>query len=76
MKSVSNIVSVLTGCWGIANLASILGIIVTILSAINILFNLGISVYEKLKARKYKEIQEDIQKAKEELERLKEEQEE
>lgn len=53
------------------NFEDIFSIILITISIISILFKLGVSIYDKIKAKDYKSIQEDIEKAKEELEQLK-----
>lgn len=53
------------------NFEDIFSIILIIISIISILFKLSVSIYDKIKAKDYKSIQEDIEKAKEELEHLK-----
>lgn len=67
----SNILSVVFGTYGLANMQEVLGIIILILSICNILINLAIKVIDKIKNKNYKGITEDINDAKEELKNLK-----
>lgn len=64
-------VDVASGSYGIANIQTILGIILLVLSICSILFKMGLSIYTHIKNKQYKEIAEDLDKAKEEIEKLK-----
>ena len=65
-------VDVTCGAYGLANIQTILGIVLLVLSILSILFKCGLSIYTHIKNKEYKEIAEDLDKAKEELEKLKE----
>ena len=69
----SNLCSIATGAYGIANIKEILGIIVLVLSILNILINAGIRVYHKIKNKKYDEIPNDISDTINQINDLKEE---
>ena len=58
-ENYSDFISVATGAFGIANIKEILGIIVLILSILNILINLALRIYHKVKERKYDQIPSD-----------------
>ena len=64
-------VDVTSGAYGLANIQTILGIILLILSILSILFKCGLSIYTHIKNKKYEEIVNDLDKAKEEIEKLK-----
>lgn len=70
METTNNVISILTGSVGIAMIHDILGIIILILSIANILFNLGMRIYKKIKEKKYNEIDDEINNAVENLEKL------
>ena len=65
-------VDVASGGYGLANIQSILGIILLVLSILSILFKCGFSIYTHIKNKQYKEIENDLEKAQEEIEKLKE----
>lgn len=56
---------------GIANIKDILGIVLIALQGVIILYKVGVSIYKKVKARKYDDILADLDKAQKELEELK-----
>lgn len=56
--------------YGIANLQEILGLVVLILTIINILTSYGFKIYDKIKNKKYNEIPEEVNKALEEIKDL------
>lgn len=56
--------------YGIANLQEILGLVVLILTIINILTSYGFKIYDKIKNKKYNEISEEVNKAIEEIKDL------
>lgn len=56
--------------YGIANLQEILGLVVLILTIINILTGYGFKIYDKIKNKKYNEIPEEVNKAIEEIKDL------
>ena len=56
--------------WSIQDLQNIVSLILLIISLINILFKAGCSIYNKIKNKKYKEIQTDIETAQNELQDL------
>lgn len=64
-------VDVSSGAYGIANIQSILGIILLVLSICSILYKMGLSIYTHFKNKKYKEIAEDLDKAIDEINKLK-----
>lgn len=56
---------------GIANIKEILGLVLIVLQVVIILYKAGVSIYKKVKARKYDDILADLDKAQKELEELK-----
>lgn len=56
---------------GIANIKDILGIVLIALQVAIILYKTVVSIYKKVKARKYDDILADLDKAQKELEELK-----
>lgn len=56
---------------GIANIKDILGIALISLQVAIILYKTGVSIYKKVKARKYDDILAELDKAQKELEELK-----
>ena len=64
-------VDVASGSYGLANIQTILGIVLLVLSIISILFKMGFSIYTHIKNKQYQEIQKDLDQAKEEIEKLK-----
>lgn len=72
-ENYSDLCSVATGAFGLANLQDLLGIVVLILSILNILINLALRIYHKIKERKYNQIPTDINNAIDEINKIKEE---
>lgn len=64
-------VDVASGSYGLANIQTILGIVLLVLSIASILFKMGFSIYTHIKNKQYAEIQKDLDIAKEEIEKLK-----
>lgn len=64
-------VDVASGSYGLANFQTILGIILLVLSIASILFKMGFSIYTHIKNKEYDQIQKDLDQAKEEIEKLK-----
>lgn len=64
-------VDVASGGYGLANIQTILGIILLVLSILSILFKCVLSIYTHIKNKEYKEIADELDKAKEEIEKLK-----
>ena len=64
-------VDVASGSYGLANIQTILGIVLLVLSIASILFKMGFSIYTHIKNKQYQEIQKDLDQAKEEIEKLK-----
>lgn len=56
---------------GIANIEDILGLVLITLQVAIILYKAGVSIYKKVQARKYDDILAELDKAKKELEELK-----
>lgn len=71
IQAIDYSVDVASGSYGIANIQSVLGIILLVLSICSILFKMVFSIYTHIKNKQYKEIIEDLDKAKEEIEKLK-----
>lgn len=63
---------VLTGSVGIQQIESIIGIISVSLSVLWILFKLALKVYQALKNKDYSNLENNINKTKEELDKIKE----
>lgn len=57
--------------YSIANIKEILGIIILVLSILSALYKLGVTIYTKIKTKKFNEISKEIENAKEELEEIK-----
>lgn len=70
---ISNGISIFTGTIALANIQEILSIIILVLSILNILINMGIKIYGKIKNKKYDEISKDITKAIDDLKELEKE---
>lgn len=70
---ISNGISIFTGTIALANIQEILSIIILVLSILNILINMGIKIYGKIKSKKYDEISKDITKAIDDLKELEKE---
>lgn len=68
--NVSTGVSILTSSFALANIQEILSIIILVISILNILVNMTIKIYNKIKEKKYDEIPADINEASEQLENL------
>lgn len=58
--------------YGLANIQTVLGIILLVLSIISILFKCGLSIYNHIKNKELDKITEDLDAAAAELEKLKE----
>ena len=71
----SDVCSVITGAISIAYIKEVLGIIVLVLSILNILINLALKINRKLKERKYDQIPNDINDAIDEINKVKNEEE-
>lgn len=74
-ERLSNCISVLTGSFALANIYDVLSIIVLILSISNILFNASVKIYNHFKEKNIKKVVDDVNEAKEELEKLEEKEE-
>ncbi len=55
---------------GVSDIESVLNIILLIVSIAAILFRAGYAIYQKVKEKKYNEIADELEKAKEQLEQL------
>lgn len=66
-NTLSNTLSVITASWGISNIQDILGIIVLILSIMNILWNMIYKIYNNIKSKNYTEINDNIKNAIDEI---------
>lgn len=66
-NTLSNTLSVITASWGISNIQDILGIIVLILSIMNILWNMIYKIYNNIKNKNYTEIDDNIKNAIDEI---------
>lgn len=71
LKMIDYSVDVASGSYGLANIQTILGIILLVLSIISILYKTALSIYQHVKNKEYKEIADDLAKAKDEIEKLK-----
>ena len=72
IQTIDYSVDVASGTYGLANIQTILGIVLLVLSIASILFKMGFSIYTHIKNKQYAEIQKDLDQAKEEIEKLKE----
>ena len=67
---ISSGTSVVTATYSIAYFKETLSIIILVISILNILFNMGYKIYKKVKEKRYAEISVEIEKTKEELEKI------
>ena len=67
---ISNTISILTGGFALVNIQEVLSIIILTISIVNILFNAFIKIYNHYKEKNVKKVIDDINEAKEELEKL------
>lgn len=72
-EKVSNAISIVTGALALGNIEEILSIIILIISIANILFNMGMKMYNHIKNKNYEAISNELEKTKKELENLKKE---
>ena len=63
--------STATGAWAIANINDILGIIVLVLSILNIFINLIIKLYDRTVNKELRRIPDDINEVKDSINKLK-----
>lgn len=66
-NALSNSLSVITASWGISNIQDILGVVVLILSIMNILWNMFYKIYNNIKHKNYTEIDDNIKDAIDEI---------
>ena len=71
IQTIDYSVDVASGTYGLANIQTILGIVLLVLSIASILFKMGFSIYTHIKNKQFAEIQKDLGQAKEEIEKLK-----
>ena len=71
IQAIDYSVDVTSGAYGLANIQTILGIILLVLSICSILYKMGLSIYIHIKNKKYEEIAKDIDNAIDEIEKLK-----
>ena len=71
----SDICSIITGAISMAYIREVLGVIVLVLSILNILINLALKIYHKIKERKFDQIPTDINNAIDEINKIKNEEE-
>lgn len=71
IQTIDYSVDVASGTYGLANIQTILGIVLLVLSIASILFKMGLSIYTHIKNKQFAEIQKDLDQAKEEIEKLK-----
>lgn len=64
-------VDVASGSYGIANIQTILGIILLILSILSIIIKSVMTIYVHIKNKNYNGVIEELEKTKEELEKIK-----
>lgn len=72
-ETVTNVTSVFTGLYAVANIQEILSVVILILSILNILWNMGYRIYTHIKNKRYEKISQEIETAKDELSGLKKE---
>lgn len=70
MDKLENTLIVLGSAIGIAQLDTILGIIIMSLQIILVLYKLGVKVATKIKDGKYKDLEDDIKDAKDDLDKI------
>ena len=70
--NISSGVSIFTASFALVNIEQILSIIILILSILNILINMGIKIYIRIKNKQIEKIPNDIKEASDEIEKLKE----
>lgn len=56
--------------WSLVDIQNIISIILLTISLLNILWKFGYKIYTKIKEKKFDEIENDIEEAKEEIEKL------
>lgn len=71
MDKLENTLIVLGSAIGIAQLDTILGIIIMSLQIILVLYKLGVKVATKIKDGKYNDLEDDIKDAKDDLDKIK-----
>lgn len=71
LMTIDYAIDVASGSYGLANIQTILGIILLILSILSIIIKSVITIYVHIKNKNYNGVIEELEKAKEELEKLK-----
>jgi len=71
LMTIDYAVDVASGSYGLANIQTILGIILLILSILSIIIKSVITIYVHIKNKNYNGVIEELEKTKEELEKLK-----
>lgn len=71
LKTLDYTVDLSSGTFGLANIQSVLGIILLVLSICSILYKFVLSIVLHIKNKQYGAIETDFEKAKEEIEQLK-----
>lgn len=61
LDKVENVTIVLASCIGLANIQEILGIIILVFQIILILYKSGKQIYDKIKSKKYDEIDDELE---------------
>lgn len=71
LMTIDYAVDVASGSYGLVNIQTILGIILLILSILSIIIKSVITIYVHIKNKNYNGVIEELEKTKEELEKLK-----
>lgn len=73
IEKIENGLIVLASLFGLANMESILGIIILAFQIVIILYKFGVKIYNKIKKKEYDILLEDIEQATSELKQLQDE---
>lgn len=73
IEKIENGLIALASLFGLANMESILGIIILAFQLVIILYKFGVKIYNKIKKKEYDSLLEDIEQATSELKQLQDE---
>lgn len=73
IEKIENGLIALASLFGLANMESILGIIILAFQIVIILYKFGVKIYNKIKKKEYDSLLEDIEQATSELKQLQDE---
>ena len=75
-ERISNLTSIATMGYALIDIKEVLSIVILILSITNILWNMGYRIFKHVKEKRFEEISNEIENAKNELEKIEKEREE